>query len=160
MIIFFQIHLLSFILMILHLQFKESFCEFIYDLSEFALHSRKLFFQFICKLTALDETICEFIYDVCELALHSRNCDFMLITAFCFSFHWMGIVAGVEILAYGLDVKGPNKVANLGRKLQIRREMVFENVQVMCPTCFCTGMAMANENNPRFDPFDWQCYMT
>ena len=52
----------------------------------------------------------------------NKLCEFMLITAFCFSFHWMGMVVGVEIPAYGLEVKGPNKVANLGRKLQIRRK--------------------------------------
>nr|DAD47642.1 TPA_asm: hypothetical protein HUJ06_017579 [Nelumbo nucifera] len=26
--------------------------------------------------------------------------------------------------------------------------------KVMCPTCFCTGMAMASEHDPRIDPFD------
>ena len=26
--------------------------------------------------------------------------------------------------------------------------------QVMCPTCLCTGMAMASEHDPRIDPFD------
>ncbi|XAR66089.1 hypothetical protein NMG60_11012167 [Bertholletia excelsa] len=26
--------------------------------------------------------------------------------------------------------------------------------KVMCPTCLCTGMAMANEHDPRIDPFD------
>ncbi|MCI45852.1 hypothetical protein A2U01_0067091, partial [Trifolium medium] len=25
---------------------------------------------------------------------------------------------------------------------------------VMCPTCLCTGMAMASEHDPRIDPFD------
>ncbi|KAG9145380.1 hypothetical protein Leryth_008311 [Lithospermum erythrorhizon] len=24
----------------------------------------------------------------------------------------------------------------------------------MCPTCLCTGMAMASEHDPRIDPFD------
>ncbi|RWW19855.1 hypothetical protein GW17_00016063 [Ensete ventricosum] len=27
-------------------------------------------------------------------------------------------------------------------------------LQVMCPTCLCTGMAMASEHDPRIDPFD------
>jgi hypothetical protein len=27
--------------------------------------------------------------------------------------------------------------------------------QVMCPTCLCTGMAMASEHDPRIDPFIW-----
>ncbi|URD79720.1 hypothetical protein MUK42_03532 [Musa troglodytarum] len=26
--------------------------------------------------------------------------------------------------------------------------------KVMCPTCLCTGMAMASEHDPRIDPFD------
>ncbi|KAL2611670.1 hypothetical protein R1flu_023362 [Riccia fluitans] len=26
--------------------------------------------------------------------------------------------------------------------------------KVMCPTCFCTGMALASEHDPRIDPFD------
>lgn len=31
------------------------------------------------------------------------------------------------------------------------------HLQVMCPTCLCTGMAMASEHDPRIDPFDWLC---
>lgn len=27
-------------------------------------------------------------------------------------------------------------------------------LQVMCPTCLCTGMEMASEHDPRIDPFD------
>ena len=30
----------------------------------------------------------------------------------------------------------------------------FYILQVMCPTCLCTGMAMASEHDPRIDPFD------
>jgi len=26
-------------------------------------------------------------------------------------------------------------------------------LQVMCPTCLCTGMALASEHDPRIDPF-------
>lgn len=27
-------------------------------------------------------------------------------------------------------------------------------LQVMCPSCLCTGMAMTSEHDPRIDPFD------
>lgn len=29
----------------------------------------------------------------------------------------------------------------------------LDMVQVMCPTCLCTGMALASEHDPRIDPF-------
>uniref|UniRef100_A0A453NY04 Uncharacterized protein n=1 Tax=Aegilops tauschii subsp. strangulata TaxID=200361 RepID=A0A453NY04_AEGTS len=32
--------------------------------------------------------------------------------------------------------------------------MPVGDFQVMCPTCLCTGMAMASEHDPRIDPFD------
>lgn len=35
------------------------------------------------------------------------------------------------------------------------RLMELYLLQVMCPTCLCTGMAMASEHDPRIDPFDW-----
>jgi hypothetical protein len=31
--------------------------------------------------------------------------------------------------------------------------MKLLGVQVMCPTCLCTGMALASEHDPRIDPF-------
>ena len=31
--------------------------------------------------------------------------------------------------------------------------MKLLRVQVMCPTCLCTGMALASEHDPRIDPF-------
>jgi hypothetical protein len=33
----------------------------------------------------------------------------------------------------------------------------LDMVQVMCPTCLCTGMALASEHDPRIDPFQWHC---
>lgn len=32
--------------------------------------------------------------------------------------------------------------------------IISYTLQVMCPTCLCTGMAMASEHDPRIDPFD------
>ncbi|KAF2311657.1 hypothetical protein GH714_025670 [Hevea brasiliensis] len=44
------------------------------------------------------------------------------------------------------------EINNVKQQEHKRANIVLE--LVMCPTCLCTGMAMASEHDPRIDPFD------
>lgn len=66
----------------------------------------------------------------------------------------------VEFMLQMLSTWVMNKEKSKSRNAPIGSNSIVRGMQVMCPTCLCTGMLMASEHDPRIDPFDWVHVLT
>ncbi|EFJ12094.1 hypothetical protein SELMODRAFT_124801, partial [Selaginella moellendorffii] len=62
--------------------------------------------------------------------------------------------ASPEVPAGGAAAAGARGKSKIRRTTTQRCPNCSGAAKVMCPTCLCTGMALASEHDPRIDPFD------